>query len=154
MLASFTPTNEKSMRRMSRSCLLPVLFALGGLMAAGCGGGGAKPTGQLLSNGQSYKLADGEAASITFSSLEPGKTAASATAAQDGSFAVQGQGLQPGSYVVSVISNNMKGSAAEKYNDKFKSAFIGASSPLRIDIGSESAPSIVIDLDAKTATKK
>ncbi len=142
------------MRRMSRSRLLLALSALGGLTAAGCGGGRTQPKGQLLMNGEPYKLADGETVSITFSSLEPGKTAASATVAQDGSFAVEGEGLQPGSYVVSVISNNLKAFGAEKYNDKFKSAFKGASSPLKIDIGSQSSPSIAFDLGTMTATKK
>ena len=135
------------MRRMTRSCLLLAFFALGGLAAVGCsGGGGAKPQGQLLMNGQPYKLADGETMSITFSSLEPGKTAASATVSQDGAFAVQGQGLNPGSYVISVISTNSKASGAERYNDKFNNAFNGARSPLKIDIGSEASPFIAIDL--------
>ena len=135
------------MRRMTRSCLLLAFFALGGLAAVGCsGGGGAKPQGQLLMNGQPYKLADGETTSITFSSLEPGKTAASANVTPDGAFVVQGQGLNPGSYVISVISTNSKASGAEKYNDKFKNVFNGARSPLKIDIGSEASPFIAIDL--------
>src|SRR5581483_4193009 len=103
-----------------------ILFALGGLTAAGCGAVSAKPKGQLLMNGQPYRLADGEKASISFSSLKPGMTAASASAAQDGSFAVEGEGLQPGSYVVSVISTNSKAPGAEKYNDKFNNTFNGA----------------------------
>jgi len=140
------------MRRAFRSCRLLVLFALGGLTAAGCGGGGARPKGQLLTDGQPYKLVDGESVAVTFNSTEPGKGSAAATVAQDGSFTIQGDGLQSGSYMISVLSTNTN--SEEKYRDKFNNAFNGASSPLKVDIGPESSPTIDIDLGKKTATKK
>ena len=141
------------MRRMCRSRLLTILLILGGLTAAGCGGA-VKPKGQLLMNGQPYQLGDGEKVAVSITPAGAGKTAASAAVAQDGSFAVQGEGLQPGSYAISVISTNSKATGAEMYKDKFNNAFNGASSPLKVDVESGSAPSITIDLGAKTVGKK
>ena len=141
------------MARTCRSRLLTILFILGGLTASGCGGA-VKPKGQLLMNGQPYRLGDGEKVSISFTPEQAGKTAASAAAAQDGSFEVQGEGLQPGSYAISVISTNSKAPGADRYKDKFNNDFKGASSPLKVDVASGSAPSITIDLGARTVGKK
>ena len=139
------------MRRTFRSCIPLVLFALGGLTVAGCGGGGAKPKGQLLLNGQPYKLGEGESVSLAFSPTEPGKGSGQATVAKDGSFTVE-QGLEPGSYQVVLLCMVSTGNGPPA--DKFGGAFSGSSSPLKVDIGSESSPFFEIDLAKKTVTKK
>ena len=139
------------MPRISRTCLTVTFLALAGLPLTGCGGSAAKPKGQVLQDGQPYKLADGEVVTITFTSTE-GKGTASATVAQDGSFTVQGEGLAPGSYTVNVISNLTK--SKDQYADKFSGAFTGPNDPLKVDIGPEASPTLDIDLGKKTVTKK
>ena len=140
------------MRGISRTRLTVTFLVLGILPLAGCGSVAARPKGQVLQDGQPYKLAEGERTTITFTSTE-GKGSASATVVTGGSFTVQGEGLAPGSYMVNAISN-LTTSPANYYADRFSGAFNGPNNPLKVDIGSDATPFLEIDLGKKTVTKK
>ena len=140
------------MPRRSRPWLLS-LGVLGVLTLAGCGGGGALPRGQVVTDGQPYKFADGETMSITFNSTFGGPTA-SADVQKDGTFAVTGP-LPAGTYKINIVSP-LRGPnvpAAQQYRDRLRGAFGEAASPLRVELGSERAPNLTIDLGRKTVTR-
>jgi hypothetical protein len=136
-----------------RSWLLSI-GALGVLTLAGCGGGGALPRGQVVTDGQPYKFADGENMSITFHPASGGPTA-SADVQKDGTFAVTGPRLPAGTYTVNVVSP-MTGPnvpAARQYRDRLGGAFSEAASPLKVEIDRERVPNLTIDLARKTVTR-
>jgi hypothetical protein len=141
------------MPRRSRPWLLSI-GVLGVLTLAGCGGGGALPRGQVVTDGQPYRFADGEHMSLTFHSTFGGPTA-STDVQKDGTFAVTGPRLPAGTYKVNIVSP-MTGPnvpAARQYHDRLGGAFGEAASPLKVEIGSERVPNLTIDLAKKTATK-
>jgi hypothetical protein len=94
---------------------------LAGLVAAvctGCGEGGeaVKVTGQVLKNGASYTLADGEAITINLISTD-GKSTCSTGVQPDGTFSVQkpsGGPVPVGKYKVSYIHNRSSAQGASK----------------------------------------
>jgi hypothetical protein len=141
------------MPRRSRPRLLS-LVVLGVLTLPGCGGGGVLPRGQVVTDGQPYKFADGENMSITFNSTFGGPTA-STDVQKDGTFAVTGPRLPAGTYKINIVSPRTGPNVptAQQYHDRLRGAFSEAASPLRIEIGSERGPNLTIDLTRKTVTR-
>jgi hypothetical protein len=140
------------MPRLSRPRLLS-LVVVGALTLAGCCGGGALPRGQVVADGQPYTFADGERMSITFNSTFGGPTA-SADVRKDGTFAVTAP-LPAGAYKINIVSPQTGANvpAAQQYRDRLRGAFSESASPLRVEIGSERAPNLTIDLSRKSVTK-
>jgi hypothetical protein len=132
--------------RVLRKCLGLLVAALAGAALAGCGNSNlVRVTGQVVENGQEYRLAEGETIQIDFSTADQAYPPLSlgTFVKKDGSFAVDmndgtGRGLPPGKYKVRLNADGT--SRRAKVSPKlFKEAHAlevrkGASVHLTIDL--------------------
>jgi hypothetical protein len=114
---------------------------------------GVAVSGQLVQNGKPLKLAKDETIHVSFVSTTDDKVASSSEFnPADSTFVTKGptgKGLPPGKYKVGLASDRMDGGV-----DRFQDSLDTASSPLTADIGSEEGQTFIIDVAAKTVTKK
>ncbi|WP_020473145.1 hypothetical protein [Zavarzinella formosa] len=138
-----------------------VLIGLGLMALTGCSGGGRTVKGQLQTGGQPYRVAEREQASILL--VKEGNSTTEGITGKiepDGSFHFP-KPVPDGPYKVLVthtgdytefLKQKPGARKATGPPDKLKGAFTEQKSPLRIDI--TRSTSLVVDLQAKTITKK
>jgi hypothetical protein len=131
--------------------LAVVLIALLCPALAGCGGNLVRVTGQVVQDGEPYRLADGETIQIDFSTADGGypPLALAAFVKKDGTFAVDmndgsGKGLPPGRYKIRLDREGT--SLKKKPSDKlFKEPYV-------LEVGKGTSPHLIVDLARGTVT--
>lgn len=135
------------MRPFRATTLKPtaVLIALLCPALAGCGDNLTRVTGRVVENGEPYRLADGEAIQIDFSTADEAYPPLNLNAfvARDGTFAVDmndgtGKGLPAGKYKVRLDREGT--TLNKKPSDKlFKDAYV-------LEVGKGNSPRLTVDL--------
>jgi len=127
------------------------------LGSTGCGSNGnARVTGVVLDGGKPIQVKAEEELSITFHAAKPGAQVDLASVHFDpatSSFTVHGptgEGLPPGDYKIAITCNPYQ----EEAKDRFSQAFSAEKTPLRYTVSSTSSQELVIDVAAKSVTKK
>ena len=129
-----------------------------GCLLAGCGPReirGAKLRGQLVMNGQPVTAKSGERVSVTFERLEPvGKqiVMSAGRLEKDGTFTIEGQlkkGTPAGQYKVTIHAE-----MSAEGESRFAHLFADGKSPFTADVTDQEDQFFVIDIGAKTITKR
>jgi hypothetical protein len=126
------------------------------LLAAGCGAKGVTVAGQVLSGGQPITVLPSEEIRVGFSAEAPagqqGIAAWATVNPKDGSFTLAGpagKGIPPGKYHV-VVSSQIY----QRSEDRFEAVFGPTKPPLTVDVGPEQGQQFIIEVGARTVTKR
>lgn len=137
------------LRSLTVACSFLALLAV-----AGCGDPGPNVSGELVKDGQPYKLGANEQCAISL--VGDGNNMFTAPVSADGHFNFT-QVVPAGKYKVGLrhIGDYSAGGAKDKkaaMQDKFGGAFADTTTPLSVDVSGTTK--FVVDVGAKTVTKK